>query len=375
VHVLPLNVLVSLSFEFRVRPAAFLHSYHQRLHSCRLVRIPYPFRFTIAENKRMKKIATILLITLATMPIAGALAQDAWQVVSTQRDIANFFCMYFLDEHNGWAAGQGIIIHTADGGKSWEKQYSGPGHIKCIYFKNVKDGFAGGESDFYVETHDGGATWKPGATKFESSYFIKIFFVNDKNGFMLSKGSVYRSTDGGASWKNMGPKKEDESYDFNGLAARDASHLVVVGDHEMLYTSADGGATWTQNKKDLLTGERRHFWEVGFKDANTGWISCSTGPGDDVDCLYTTDGGNTWTPKSVFKSYQLKNFNFRGNCGWATMGMNEQGLLVSYDGGATWDEQKVTDKHKVMGACIISQKTAFVGLQGDDFLFRLSTPK
>ena len=322
----------------------------------------------------MKKIMTLLLVVLATTPLAS-FAQEGWQVIHTQRDINNFWCMYFLDEHNGWAAGQGNIIHTADGGKTWENQYKGPAYIKCIYFKNAKDGFAGGESNCYMETHDGGATWKAEFSKFQDAYFTKIFFVNDKTGFMLSKGSVYRSTDGGQNWKDMGPKKEESSYSFNGLAARDASHLVLVGEHEMLYTSADGGVTWVQNKKDLLTGERRHFWSVAFKDANTGWISCSTGSGADVDCLYTTDGGATWTPKLLFNGYQLHNFNMRGNCGWATTAMSDKSLIVTYDGGATWNEQKVTDKHEVIDGCILSSKTAFAGLAGDDFLFRLAIPK
>lgn len=323
----------------------------------------------------MRKIASLLLIALATAPFAASYAQDGWQVISTQRDIANFYCMYFLDDHNGWAAGQGVIIHTADGGKTWEKQHSSGARIRCIYFKNAKDGFAAGESNCYMETHDGGANWKADFSKFQSANFFKIFFVNDKNGFMLSTGSVYRTTDGGATWNDVGPKKEESSWSFNGLAARDASHLVLTGEHEMLFTSDNGGATWTANKKDLLTGARRHFYDVAFKDAKTGWISCSTGSGTDVDCLYTEDGGVTWTPKMLFNSYQLAHFNMRGNCGWATMAMARQSLLVTYDGGATWTEQKITGDHTVIDGCILSKKASFVGLNGEDYLFRMSVPK
>jgi photosystem II stability/assembly factor-like uncharacterized protein len=287
------------------------------------------------------------------------------------------YCMSFRDEQNGWAAGQGIIVHTADGGKTWEKQYVGPAHILCIYFKNAKDGFAAGESDLYMFTHDGGATWKEEHSRFSGQKFRKIFFTDDKTGFLLSEGGVFKTTDGGTTWKDMGPKRPEEFYNslFTGLTARDAKHLVLVGEKEFLYTSDDAGNTWVANKKDFFTGDRRNFYGVAFKDANTGWISCSTGSGTDVDALCTTDGGATWTPKMMFNGYQLKTLEFHGNCGWATSRMNDKMVYVTYDGGATWNEQNVTNENKVNAAYIFSQKVGYVGVNGEDYHFRLYVPK
>ena len=331
----------------------------------------------------MNKITkTVLLVLTAAISTTSSFAQrekpaEQWESQSSLRDIYNMYCMSFRDEQNGWAAGQGIIVHTADGGKTWQKQYVGAARIKCIYFKNAKDGFAGGESDLYMYTHDGGTTWKEEHSLFSGQLFTKIFFTDDKTGFMLSEAGVFKSSDGGATWKSVGPKRPDEFYNssFTGLTARDAKHLVLVGEKEFLYTSDDAGNTWVANTKEFFTGDRRHYYGVAFKDAKNGWISCSTGTGTDFDALCTTDGGATWTPKKMFNDYQAKTFEFNGNCGWLTSQMNDHMIYVTYDGGNTWNEVTVTNEHTVNAARIFSQKTGYVGVNGEDYHFRLYVPK
>lgn len=302
---------------------------------------------------------------------------EQWESQSSLRDMYNMYCMSFRDEQNGWAAGQGIIVHTGDGGKTWEKQYTGNSNILCIYFKNAKDGFAAGESDLYMFTHDGGATWKEEHSRFSGQKFRKIVFTDDKTGFLLSEGGVFKTTDGGTTWKSVGPKRPEEFYNksFTGLTARDAKHLVLVGEKEFLYTSDDAGDTWKANTKDFFAGDRRNYYGVAFKDANTGWISCSTGSGTDFDALCTTDGGATWTPRKIFNDYQAKTLEFHGNVGWLTSRMSDHMIYVTYDGGSTWAEQNVTNENKVNAACLFSQKVGYVGVNGGDYHFRLYVPK
>ncbi len=307
----------------------------------------------------------------------------SWTDFSSLRDPYNMTCLFFKDAQNGWVAGQGIIVHTSDGGKTWEKQYTGPAHIKTIYFKNDKDGFAAGESNLYMYTHDGGATWKDVYTIFQGASFTKIFFPDEKTGYMLSTSTVYRSTDGGANWKDIGPKKPSETStrDYTGLAFTDSKHGILVGEYEMMFTTDDGGNTWKQNTKDLFTGPRRSFWSIGFINATTGWITCSKGYEEDqnIDCLYTSDGGATWTPKKCFNNYQVHSLTFNGNCGTAGYMANSKSIMVTTDGGTTWTEQTVTDSHaardKVFASQIFSPTSGFVGLNASDFIFHLYVPK
>ncbi len=320
----------------------------------------------------------LLLLAGMAMQTTTQAQDESWQMLSSTRDPFSAYCAYFRTPQEGWEAGAKGILHTADGGKTWEKQWAEQGRVLCIYFKNAKDGFAGGESNLYMETHDGGATWKADFSHFQSAKFEKIVFVSEQTGYMFCSVTVYRTTDGGKTWKDIGPKKpsEESSEDYTGFVARDAKHLIVVGRHEMMFTSDNGGDTWVANKKDFFTGPRKNYYSVAFaKDGKTGWISCSDGSGSDIDCLYTTDGGANWTPKKQFNSYQLKKMEFNGNTGWALSDMSSHTMYTTYDGGATWNEETVSKEHKVNTAYLFSPGVGYAGIGGSDYLFNLYVPK
>ncbi len=334
----------------------------------------------------MKKLITLLALILiafaSTVKAQDAKPSVSWQELYSGRDMMNMYCMFFKDANNGWVAGAHNILHTSDGGKTWENQFDGEGRILAIYFKNDKDGFAAGESNLYIVTHDGGKTWKANYSMFQSAKFTKIFFTDQMHGYMLSDGGVYRSSDGGTTWKDMGPKKPNEqsTEDFTGLSFTDSKHGILVGGGEMMFTTSDGGTTWTRNTKDYFSGPRRNYYSIGFINATTGWIACSKASDEDkdIDCLYTNDGGTTWTTKKCFNLYQVNNFTFHGNCGVATYQMNRTTIMVTTDGGATWTEQGVVSNQfdKVFGAEVFSPTSGFAGVTDDaNDLFHIYVPK
>jgi photosystem II stability/assembly factor-like uncharacterized protein len=334
----------------------------------------------------MKKLlSSLLLAAIAFAPHADAQTgkkQDApaiWTDYYSSRDMLEMNCMFFRDAQNGWVGGPEGIVHTSDGGKTWERQYSSRGKINCIYFKNATDGYAVGYQQLYLETHDGGANWNTHYTITDMNAYYNIFFTDDRTGYLMASDKAYKSIDGGKTWKRMeiDIPAERQSNEFRSMTFRDSKHGYIVGDGEMLYTTDDAGATWTLNKKDFFTGNRRRFYCVAFANANTGWITCADeGGGDAVDCLYTSDGGATWTPKKVFNSYLVKSFVFHGNCGTAFYGgMNPHTIMVTTDGGATWNEQTVIEKGKVFAAEVFAPGVGFAGAMDYSFLFHIYVPK
>ena len=83
----------------------------------------------------------------------------------------HFTDLHFVNHKQGWIVGQqGLIIYTADGGKTWKKQEvdtTGPGYrmddasldFKAVHFTNPNYGWAVGDEGLVAATDDGGKHW------------------------------------------------------------------------------------------------------------------------------------------------------------------------------------------------------------------------
>ncbi|MGQ0622953.1 MAG: WD40/YVTN/BNR-like repeat-containing protein [Panacagrimonas sp.] len=113
----------------------------------------------------------------------------------------------FVDSQNGWAAGHdAAIIHTTDGGRSWELQNFQPERLKPL--------------------HD-------------------IFFADKSRGWAFGSFGTFLSTsDGGKTWTDVvAPAVLEEGYHLNGMAQLKDGQLLLVGESGLLGISTDG-STW-----------------------------------------------------------------------------------------------------------------------------------
>lgn len=158
----------------------------------------------------------------------------------------------FADQSNGWAVGQwGVILHTTDGGESWQLQRSDTAvdqPLFSVYFKNKTDGVAVGLWSLVLETRDGGASWNvknlpapPDGGKADRNLY-KIF-ANEKGDLFVAaeQGIVLRSTDGGDHWSYL--KTGNKGSLWSGVALANGS-LIVAGLRGAVYRSTDNGDTW-----------------------------------------------------------------------------------------------------------------------------------
>lgn len=130
----------------------------------------------------------ILWTVLLPLTLAG---QPYWhaQTSPIQDDLVS---VSFSDSLNGWAVSDsGTVIHTIDGGLTWEIQQTldrfEPGKI---FFQDKLTGWMAGvnssanDTVAIMKTADGGATW-------DTSYFLldakifDIFFINDTMGWAV----------------------------------------------------------------------------------------------------------------------------------------------------------------------------------------------
>lgn len=109
------------------------------------------------------------------------------------KDLRYFLDMQFVGLQEGWLSGKGLILHTRDGGHTWEAQYdathNNPSHIDSLFFLNEKEGWACGvDAKRLLHTVDGGLHWQEirlnvkGMGPFDA--FWDIFFLNPQVGII-----------------------------------------------------------------------------------------------------------------------------------------------------------------------------------------------
>jgi photosystem II stability/assembly factor-like uncharacterized protein len=134
---------------------------------------------------------------------------DTWEILSNvEADSPRAVnSLVFVSANEGWGIDrwQHNIVHTVDGGKTWTIQQRRENHgWNSLFFINDREGWAAGD-DGIVHTADGGETWeyqlnyKPG----EENYLDAIAFTDSEHGWAIGMNGASRTTDGGTSWRPM----------------------------------------------------------------------------------------------------------------------------------------------------------------------------
>jgi photosystem II stability/assembly factor-like uncharacterized protein len=160
----------------------------------------------------------------------------------------------FADASHGWAAGDGRILATSDGGRTWTRQYTGPAVLYQVDFTNDSDGWAVGVGTL-LRTTDGGVTWT--ALREPCQAIDTVSFVSPAVGYAVAGGAggtlvpgsltgtysgsrLLGTTDGGATWQQLtGAPADPQSACFTSAAT---GYLGTPG---RIWRTGDGGQTWS----------------------------------------------------------------------------------------------------------------------------------
>jgi len=142
-----------------------------------------------------------------------------------------------------WAAGHdGVIVHSSDGGRTWERQRANPwsadsqkitngSPIIDTLFVSESEGFAIGAYSLLLKTTDGGTTW---------------------NQIQISGGAASDSSDGMTA-SDSGVFSDDDlalgmesDPHLNAIARTQSGALVVLGERGAAFRSMDDGASWSK---------------------------------------------------------------------------------------------------------------------------------
>lgn len=107
--------------------------------------------------------------------------------------------VFFVDKDNIWiAANDGVILHSTDGGNSWQQSRFREYNYYAIAFISKEEGFIAGENGMLIHTVNGGNNWKSDTLP---AYKINRLLYSEGSLWALGNdGTIQRSTDRGKSW-------------------------------------------------------------------------------------------------------------------------------------------------------------------------------
>ena len=201
-----------------------------------------------------------------------------------------------------------------------------------VFFITPQKGWMVGAGGTIVSTSDGGETWY-WQYKNNSKYFKSVFFIDENEGWVVGWHDVLHTTSGGEYW---------EEQDLPGFLDVEAITFInpdtgwIVGTYKTIYKTENGGETWTQKLSG--TPDAPMLNDVFFSDALHGvsvggfWFT----PEEEAYVLITDDGGETWQDYSPEGIEELSAVSFISqDTGWAC-GQGQE-VLKTNDGGYSWE--------------------------------------
>jgi photosystem II stability/assembly factor-like uncharacterized protein len=291
-----------------------------------------------------------------------------WKQLATESDI-NIKQIHFVDWNYGWiigdqgkdeSGGSTVVLITANGGRSWSRQTLPS--VECLFFTDLKTGWAAGRDATMLRTIDGGEHWSAidevekliGLPQESSSFtfgFREVFFLDKNNGWMIGNfygrtqnniGGLFVTTDGGQSWEPV--KLTFPSQNSSGRFTPGLLHTVRFTDLQtgtltgemydgeskfffVLHTR-DGGKTWEQFRTPS-----RAIQSAQFPDLSNGWIAAIApregGKIFDSTLMRTDNSGKSWENDLVTRGRRINNVFFLSSTrGWA---VGDHGLILRYE--------------------------------------------
>ncbi|MGH2705233.1 MAG: WD40/YVTN/BNR-like repeat-containing protein [Actinomycetota bacterium] len=279
----------------------------------------------------------------------------------TRVGISRFPALRFLDPRQGWAGGQGAILATADGGRTWSRQYTGGETITALDFVDAQHGWALGRTSL-LRTADG-KTWN--ALTPSPSPLHSIDFADPSRGLATTEdGRLLVTSDGGASWKSVaGQPSIDTVCNPDAAVGWAVGGIIVI-------RSADAGRSWSTILSGSFGASRQWTSTIHCRGRDNAWVLFEDGAASNQESylvMVTPDTGKHWRtvlqdqircegcpgPQASqidaypgpFEALSASSAVFVGWCpACAPAHVN---LVSTTDGGATWRRRPVVETNGV----------------------------
>jgi len=338
----------------------------------------------------MKQFYLILLVlALCTIKSSG---QEGW-ITQTTPYSSGLRAVFAIDSLNIWAAGSdGLIIHSMDGGKSWDSIPNGASrYLPSIEFINADTGFVAGRDSetgtpslnhLLQRTRDGGLNWEfinlPGGqlnTIFDLDFvegppgepmrgfcvgglanvwvsndygetwdrasgncgegnFNSCFFTDSVTGWFVGTPSnvkPYTIMFTGDGCKSFVEQTDPNEIKLNGVCFGSDVKGIAVGNAGIVMYTSDGGTSWETCTDEDVTGGSKLWSSVFLTETGKAWAVGSSGR-----IVYSNDWGHTWESQESGVTDLLSEVYFlNDSVGWIVGGFSGNVILYTKNGGVT----------------------------------------
>jgi photosystem II stability/assembly factor-like uncharacterized protein len=202
---------------------------------------------------------------------------ETWRQAAAVPCSVTLTALRFVDARTGWAVGHGgVILHTSDGGKNWQKQVDGETlaasaassaaasgdatqqraaqHLQSqgadkplldVHFQNKDRGWVVGAYGLCFETRDGGRNWTSLMGRLRNPKDLHLYTIHAEGEALIiagEQGLLLKSRDAGQAFN---PLPSPYAGSWFTLAALGQDRLVAAGLRGNVFVSKDQGDTWT----------------------------------------------------------------------------------------------------------------------------------
>jgi photosystem II stability/assembly factor-like uncharacterized protein len=284
------------------------------------------------------------------------------------------FDVHFVDNNNGWIAGNtGLIMNTSNGGLNWNVQTAPPNNTYySIFFADTQNGWAGGYAGKLIRTTNGGTNWIDGSVG-TNRFRYDLYFINANTGWVVGGDNgvfptfiphreIYYTNNGGVSWTTQYATSGESP--LMAVCFIDNNTGFAVGETGAVMRTTNSGSNWLLD----TTITSYHLTDVFFVNSNKGWIVGIYLGLPHVPAIFNTnDGGNSWSIQTFGVGESFSSIYFADVMnGWA-VGGNSSGSNIRYtsNGGVNWAYQSSPTNNHLYKVYFFNQYNGWaVGLNG-----------
>ncbi|MCS7160619.1 MAG: YCF48-related protein [Gemmatales bacterium] len=285
--------------------------------------------------------------------------------------------LWFVDEHEGWAVGDdGLILHTIDGGQTWERQKSGTrAHLRSVHFLSPFVGYAAGEEPLpqtpatagvLLFTRDGGTTWRA-LSENQMPGLFAVRFLDERRGVVAGDtceafpSGVWMTEDGGLSWRMVSHGRQAGWY---AAAWKDTQTAIFGGRWGKL-------SAWSQSTWQPVLGD----WSVNTSVTAVCWNGKTAWACGESGLLLRCDEPQLrqWqrvrlpVPEDWLRMWDFHALHFVGDFGWIA-GRPGSVILHTWDNGKNWQVQATPQSLPIGALYFVNERCGWAGGQGGTIL-------